>query len=180
MRDTLDEAYPNPMRKPQFWYVIAATLLLAAALFSMSADRGPAASGFELASELEGLKKHNPIAHSQLADGTYDTLDIKERYAFVMRAIGRRGAEEHMPPYLEDLNIPSVAVEPLNNALLKLLVTHDMAMRVAHSDLESGKSLCETLENMAELYQLSFDRDLLPLVRETLASRGVPLDDCDF
>lgn len=141
-------------------------------------------SGFQLAPRLEMVEQIRPDAHAQLADGTYDTLSLEERYEFVMKlALPERVKDDLQGQFaqlMDDLNLPTEAASKhLNAALLKLMLTHDMALRIGNSELSHGKSPCEALDDMAQLYQISLDRDFLPMLRGVFASQGVRLD-CDL
>lgn len=127
------------------------------------------------------VKQIRPDAHAKLADGTYDTLSLEERYEFVMRLAMpdriRDDLQGQFAQLMDDLNLPvEAASKHLNAALLKVMLTHDMALRIGTSDLTRGESPCEALKNMAQLYRISLDRDFLPLLRGVFASQGVRLD----
>ena len=173
---TLNEPYRPPLRASQVQYMLAASLLmLGSALF------GAVKTGYELAPQLEGLKQANPAAHAKLADGTYDTLSLKERYEFVLTITMTEdlALQARVASYMDKVTLPPEAREHVNAALLKMLLTYDMTLRQAYRDTAAGTAPCESLRNMVQLYQLSFDIDLLPELREAMASQGTRLD-CDF
>ena len=164
--------------------VVTGVVVAAIALAVASSGAQQPETGLQLAPRLEMVRRIRPHAHAKLADGTYDTFGLEERYEFVMRlALPERISDDLQGQFaqlMDDLGLPpEAASRHLDAALLKIMLTHDMALRMGTGGFTHGKSPCEALKNMAQLYEISLDRGSLPVLRGVLASQGVRLD-CDL
>ena len=140
--------------------------------------------GFDLAPELHALKRAHPEAHRILADGTYDTMSLDERAAFVM-SIGTSRTPEL------DRSLEQQAAEGMEKAIKVFGLSGDVAarLRVEHlveTERVMGKSLLDSLrahelilrrlESSGGRMSLQEAMDDLDVIRHLMVPQGAEND----